>query len=130
MANIIVKLVKYDMDKTKKRKRSNFSVDVQTEDAVISKLEKIHKGEKVQAIHEIVWGAEEQTETSEICTGIVKFFDAAKGFGFIQADDNMDDLFFHSSALNGKEVLDQDVVQFEISNGKKGDVAIHIKVIE
>jgi hypothetical protein len=56
MAKATVELVKYDMDKTKKRKRANFSVADKTEEAVIAKLEKIHKGEKVETIHEIVWG--------------------------------------------------------------------------
>ena len=120
------------MDKTKKRKRSNFFVDSKTEEAVIEKLEKIHKGEKVQEIHSIVWGEEkiEEIKQVELFTGRVKFFEVEKGFGFIEADADIDDLFFHVTALNGKEVYDNDIVEFEISKGPKGDVAVRIQVID
>jgi CspA family cold shock protein len=132
MTKIVVELVKYDMDKTKKRKRKNFFVDTKTEDAVVDKLEKIHKGEKVQAIHEIVWGEEtkDPKEKSEIYSGLVKFYDEVKGFGFIQPDLDMDDLFFHASALDSVDVTDQDLVQFEVGSGSKGKIAIHVKLID
>lgn len=61
---VMVELVKYDMDKTKKRKRKNFSVEEKTEASIIEKLERIHKGEKVVEITEIVW-AEVVLETDE-----------------------------------------------------------------
>lgn len=131
MASVLVELVKYDMDKTKKRKRANFSVDVKSEAAVIQKLEKIHKGEKVQAIHELVWGEEvlSKDDYADIFEGTVKFFDEAKGFGFIRPEAKMDDLFFHISALGGEIVHDGDSVEFEIGEGPKGAVAIKIKLI-
>ncbi len=136
MTKIAVELVKYDMDKTKKRKRANFFVDSKSEEAVVEKLERIHKGEKVQSIHEIIWGEEkldkqtDNKQNAEILTGTIKFFDEAKGFGFIQPDANMDDLFFHVSALDGIEVTEHDFVQFEASTGPKGQIAIHIKLID
>ena len=132
MTAVIVELVKYDMDKTKKRKRTDFSVENKSEAAVIEKLEKIHKGEKVQAIHEIVWGEEitDKKEDVETLTGIVKFFDEAKGFGFIQADVDMDELFFHASSLAGETLDDQDLVEFQVTEGPKGPVAIKIKLID
>ncbi len=137
MAKVKVELVKYDMDKTKKRKRKNLLVDAKNEQAVVDQLERIHKGEKVDTIHEIIWDEEQIKESrqqdrekeNEIFTGEVKFFDPEKGFGFIMADEDIDDLFFHASAVSGDEARDRDRVEFEIGRGPKGPCAIHIKVI-
>ena len=65
MENIRVELVKYDMDKTKKRKRANFNVNERTEAAIITKLERIHKGEKVLVIHEIIWAADKTQKVDD-----------------------------------------------------------------
>lgn len=132
MIKFTVELVKYDMDKTKKRKRANFDVAAKTEAAIIERLEKIHKGEKVLTLHEVVWGEEvnEQPKSGAIQTGTIKFFDEAKGFGFVQPDGDKDDLFFHASALNGAKVEDRDGVQFQIGVGPKGSVAVHIKKLD
>lgn len=64
MTKVKVSLVRYDMDKTKKRKRKNFLVDSKTENDVIKQLERIHKGEKVVEILELVWD-EESIESAE-----------------------------------------------------------------
>lgn len=139
MTKILVKLVKYDMHKTKKRNRKNMLVESRTEDAVVAQLEKIHKGDKVDTIHEIVWD-EEQIEKSEqaaaireshIMVGEVKFFDPDKGFGFIAPDDEeVEDLFFHQTALSGAGPNDHDRVEFEISQSPKGLCAVKIKIIK
>lgn len=131
MGKVTVELVKYDMDKTKKRKRTNFIVDSHSEAAIIDRLERIHKGEKVISLNEIIWGAvhEDSTVNIERVTGVVKFFDAVKGFGFIQPDVDMDDLFFHASALGSNQVDDDDVVEFQVSEGPKGLIAIKITLI-
>ncbi len=133
MAKFRVELVRYDMDKTKKRKRANFTVDHQSEAAIVEKLEKIHKGEKVQTIHEIVWGENElavSEDEAEIFTGQVKFFDETKGFGFIRPNEKMEDLFFHASALSDNTITDNDHVQFELGTGTKGKTAIHIELLK
>ena len=52
--------------------------------------------------------------------GTVKFFDGAKGWGFI-TDENKNDVFVHYSniIMEGRKSLNQnDVVEFEIGNGK------------
>jgi CspA family cold shock protein len=130
MTKISVELVKYDMDKTKKRKRANFFVETKSEEAVIEKLEKIHKGEKVEKIQEIIWGEQvaEVNANINVLTGTVKFYDDVKGFGFIQPDSDLDDLFFHASALEGIVINDEDKIQFEVAKGPRGDIAIHIKL--
>jgi CspA family cold shock protein len=132
MADIIVKLVRYDTDKTKKRKREDLIVEAQTEYSVIKKLEKIHKNDSIVAIHEIIWGQVAPVKKSNlpVVTGIVKFFSTDKGFGFIAPDAEMDDLFFHTSALGGEVVQQDDLVEFEISEGPKGPIAIRVKVFD
>jgi len=135
MAKITVELVKYDTIKTKKRKRANLIVDVKTKEAVVEKLEKIHKGDKIETIHEIVWAEVVAVEPAKeemvnFTTGKVKFFDREKGYGFIKPDIDMEDLFFHASALGGEDINDNDIVEFEISEGPKGPIAIKIYIMD
>ena len=40
----------------------------------------------------------------------------------------MDDLFFHSSSLGGETIAQDDLVEFEISEGPKGPIAIRVKL--
>ena len=91
MKKVKVSLVKYDMTKTKNRKRKDMLVDSQSEKSVVTQLEKIHKGEKVVKIYEIIWDEaqieetirQEKKELSSMVYGVVNFFDEVKGFGFI-----------------------------------------------
>lgn len=136
MKKIKVQFVKYDMTKTKNRKREGLLVDNKSEQAVRTQLEKIHKGEKVLTIHELIWDEAQirqvvQQEDSElIYFGIVKFFETEKGFGFIHPDERMDDLFFHQSACPEGAPQDRDRVEFKISRGPKGLSAINVKVVD
>jgi CspA family cold shock protein len=138
MKKVRVQLVKYDMTKTKNRNRKDMLVDGQNEDDVIAQLERIHKGEKVVKIHEIIWDEKqikevvrlEKIDQRHLFTGEVKFFDIEKGFGFIQPDEEMDDLFFHKSACTDGVPFEKDRVEFKISEGPKGLSAIHVKVVE
>lgn len=61
-------------------------------------------------------------------TGTVKFFNAAKGFGFITKKDGSD-IFFHISEVQGPQPQDGDKVEFEIGEGNKGPCAISVKVV-
>ncbi len=138
MNKLNVKLVKYDMTKTKNRNRKDMLVDNKSEHAVRTQLERIHKGEKVVTIHEIVWDEAQiqevdrktQVNMEQTFTGVVKFFDMEKGFGFIAPHEEMDDLFFHKSACMENIPRDKDIVEFQVSEGPKGPSAIKVKIID
>jgi CspA family cold shock protein len=58
--------------------------------------------------------------------GTVKFFNEAKGFGFITEDDSNQEYFVHVSGLID-EIKDGDAVEFELAEGKKGMNAVDVK---
>ncbi len=60
--------------------------------------------------------------------GTVKFFNEAKGFGFIKPSDSSEDIFVHSSGLID-EIRENDKVEYETERGKKGMNAINVKVL-
>jgi cold shock protein len=63
-------------------------------------------------------------------TGIVKWFDDGKGYGFITPDGGGKDLFAHFSEIQGngfKSLAEAQRVEFEITEGKKGPQASKIR---
>lgn len=60
--------------------------------------------------------------------GTVKFFNQAKGFGFITEEASKKDYFVHITGLIDK-ISDGDEVEFELEEGKKGLSAVNVKVI-
>ncbi len=63
--------------------------------------------------------------------GRVKWFNARKGFGFIEADDGQD-VFCHYSAISGRgyrHLEEGDVVEFHVEQSPKGLVARDVKRI-
>jgi CspA family cold shock protein len=59
-------------------------------------------------------------------TGTVKFFNESKGYGFITDDNTKEDFFVHVTGLNG-QIQQNDKVEFETQEGKKGINAINVK---
>lgn len=62
-------------------------------------------------------------------TGVVKFFNESKGFGFIQDDDTGKDIFVHITGLNGITIRENDRVEYEVAEGKKGLNATRVRKI-
>ena len=62
--------------------------------------------------------------------GTVKFFNAAKGFGFIAPDGGGKDVFVHANDTGGAVLQEGTKVEFEIVQGKKGPQASGVKVLE
>lgn len=68
-----------------------------------------------------------------MATGTVKWFNDAKGFGFITPDEGGEDLFAHFSAIKStgfKTLQENQRVSFEVTSGPKGKQASNIQLLE
>jgi len=62
-------------------------------------------------------------------TGIVKFYNEAKGYGFITEDTTKEDFFVHVTGLNGLQIQQNDRVEFDTQEGRKGINAVNVRKI-
>lgn len=60
--------------------------------------------------------------------GTVKFFNEAKGFGFIKVKDTDEDIFVHSTNLIDN-IREDDKVEFEVEQGEKGLSAVKVRLL-
>jgi len=65
---------------------------------------------------------------NEKLTGTVKFFNEGKGFGFIKHDGTNQETFVHVSGLKD-QIKENDHVEFEMQQGRKGMNAVNVRVI-
>lgn len=66
-------------------------------------------------------------ETQKL-TGTVKFFNEGKGFGFIKHDNSNQETFCHVSGLKD-QVKENDRVEFELQQGRKGMNAVNVRIL-
>ncbi len=67
-----------------------------------------------------------------MATGIVKWFNSEKGFGFIQQDDGGADVFVHFSAIQGtgfKSLEENARVEYQVTQGPKGPQAEQVSTL-
>ena len=70
-------------------------------------------------------------EKQKMAKGKVKWFSNQKGYGFVTSEDGKD-VFVHFSAITGegyKSLAEGDEVEFEVTQGPKGDQATNVKKI-
>ncbi|MBS0858384.1 RNA chaperone/antiterminator CspA [Providencia rettgeri] len=66
---------------------------------------------------------------SNTMTGLVKWFNESKGFGFISPEDGSKDVFVHFSAIQSdsfKTLNEGQKVSFSVENGAKGPAAVNV----
>jgi len=66
--------------------------------------------------------------TNVMKEGTVKFFNTAKGFGFITIKDSDEEIFVHSTNLLD-DIREDDKVKFEVEKGDKGLSAVKVSLI-
>jgi CspA family cold shock protein len=67
-----------------------------------------------------------------VATGVVKWFNGTKGFGFIAPDGGGPDVFVHYSAIQStgyRELTEGQRVQFDVAQGKKGQEAQNVQAV-
>ncbi|TNE53830.1 MAG: cold shock domain-containing protein [Bacteroidetes bacterium] len=60
-------------------------------------------------------------------TGVVKFFNTEKGFGFIKDNETGSDVFVHKTGLIDN-IREDDKVSYEIEEGQKGKNAVNVEI--
>jgi cold shock protein len=86
---------------------------------------------KHQDLHDTKRFRRNRKEQKEMAQGTVKWFNDAKGFGFIQQD-NGPDVFVHFSAVEGdgfKSLAEGDRVSFDVTQGQKGPQSSNVRKI-
>ncbi len=78
-----------------------------------------------------IWGYFRKKRSENLRTGLVKWFNPNKGFGFIEQDQG-EDLFVHRTEIRNnkfRSLNKDDRVEFEVDRGKKGPVAKNVRKV-
>jgi len=67
-------------------------------------------------------------EENTMKQGTVKFFNEARGFGFIKVNDSDEEVFVHTTNLLDN-IREDDHVEFEVEEGEKGPSAVRVRLI-
>lgn len=65
-------------------------------------------------------------------TGKIKWFNDAKGFGFVTPDDGSKDVFVHFSSIQGegfKSLAEGDKIEFDVQESEKGPKAANVRKV-
>ncbi len=90
-------------------------------------------GSNARHLSAIQYPHTQDTRENSMSTGTVKWFNDAKGFGFITPDDGGKDLFAHFSAIQGsgfKSLKEGQKVSYDGTMGPKGEQASNIRPID
>ena len=64
-----------------------------------------------------------------MATGLIKFFNESKGYGFIKEDGTDKEIFVHISGVKANNLRENDKVSYEVQDGKKGISAVNVEKI-
>src|SRR3954462_13720264 len=88
------------------------------------------RGREVPGTPRVLARKQSTNQGEQMATGTVKWFNDAKGYGFITPDDGSEDLFAHFSAINMsgfKTLKEGQKVSFDVVQGPKGKQASNIQ---
>jgi CspA family cold shock protein len=65
-----------------------------------------------------------------MATGTIVFFHSRKGYGFIKQEDSSADVFVHMDDVDGEDLTEGEVVDFDIEQAPKGLRATNVKRVD